>query len=95
MNTTQIYVNHIPPSYGIDEIKQLFSTYGNITDVNYPVDRKTDRPKGYAFLTFESAESAQRATEKNNQAIDGITLIVEPAKVKPAKQRTTEIYKRK
>ena len=87
MNTRKIYINHIPISYDTNLIQQLFTVYGKITEVNYPLDRKTNKPKGYAFVTFEDADSAQKALEKNNEEIDGKILIVEIAKEKPVKNK--------
>ncbi len=82
MNNQKIYVNHIPTSYDTNALKALFATYGKITEVNYPLDRKTNKPKGYAFIAFEQPENAQKALEKNNQEIEGNLLIVEIAKEK-------------
>ena len=80
MDIQKIYVNYIPTSYDANTIEQLFSAYGKITEVNYPIDKDTNQPKGYAFITFLNPKSAQRALEKNNEELDGKTLIVELAK---------------
>jgi len=85
MNNQKIYINHIPATFDVSRLEQLFSAYGKITQVNYPLDRKTNKPKGYAFVTFEKSDCAQLALEKNNEKIQGNTLIVELAKEKPAK----------
>jgi len=82
MNSPTIYVNQIPASYDVNDINELFSTYGKITAVTYPVDKKTNLAKGYAFVTFDNAESAQQSLEKNNTEIEENILIVEIAKEK-------------
>jgi len=87
MNNLKIYVNHIPASYDTNKIEQMFSAYGKITEVNYPIDRKTNKPKGYAFVTFEESTSTQSALEKNNEEVEGETLIVEIALEKPPKNK--------
>jgi len=85
MNSQKIYVNHLPTSYDANNIEQLFSAYGKIADVNYPIDKKTNQPKGYAFITFANPNSAERALEKNNDEIEGKLLIVEIATEKADK----------
>lgn len=76
----KIYVNHIPLDYDITRVKQLFAEFGNVVDINYPVDKKTKKTKGYAFLTFETPEAAQEALKIGGREIDGKTLVVEFAK---------------
>jgi RNA recognition motif-containing protein len=86
----QIYVKNIPISYDENKVEELFSSYGKIVEVHYPVDRKTNKPKGYAFVTFEESSSTQKALEKNSEEIEGQTLIIEIAKEKPAKKKKKE-----
>jgi len=75
-----IYIKNIPNSYDEDTVYQLFSAYGKITKVSCPIDKKTNQAKGYAFITFENPNAAERALEKNNDEIDGKKLIVEFSK---------------
>jgi len=88
MNTNVIYVKNIPTSHESNTIEQLFSTYGKITSISYPIDKKTKQPKGYAFVTFQNEADAQRALEKNNDEIEGKTLIVEISKGKKSNLNT-------
>ena len=90
MNNQKIYVKNIPTTYDKDKVEQLFSSYGKIIEVHYPVDRKTNKPKGYAFVTFEESSSTQQALEKNSEEIEGQTLVVEIAKEKPPKKQKKE-----
>ncbi|MDH3325141.1 MAG: RNA-binding protein [Gammaproteobacteria bacterium] len=79
MNSKKIYVNHIPASYDTDAINEMFSSYGKILKVDYPVDKKTKQTKGYAFITFNDSASAQNALEKNDVELEEKKLIVEIA----------------
>ena len=72
-----IYIKNIPASYDMDTLNQLFSAYGKIAKISYPLDKKTEDAKGYAFITFENPGSAERALEKNGDEIEGKKLIVE------------------
>ena len=72
-----IYVKNIPTSYDMDTVNQLFSAYGKISKISYPTDKKTNDAKGYAFVTYENSDAAERALEKNGDEIDGKKLVVE------------------
>lgn len=80
MKSPVIYVKNIPTSYDVDTINQLFSAYGKIAKVSYPVDSKTSIAKGYAFIMFENVDAAERALEKNGDEIGEEKLIVEFSK---------------
>jgi len=80
MKEQTIYINNLPESYDSDTVSQLFSAYGKIARISYPLDKKNNRTKGYAFITYTNYEAAERALERNNQEIQGNTLIVEFSK---------------
>ena len=42
-------------------LRKLFRKYGNIVDVNIPVDPATNRSKGYAFVELEKKSQALKA----------------------------------
>jgi RNA recognition motif-containing protein len=65
------------------EIKDLFAQCGPIKDVFLPLDRATDRPRGFAFVEFETPEAAQAAIEKFN----GYELGGRQLKVNEAQER--------
>ena len=54
-----------------------------MTDVYIANDRETGRPRGFAFVTFSSAEESKLAEEKmNGTELDGRALNVNEAKPK-------------
>ncbi|KAK6646033.1 hypothetical protein PHAVU_L003243 [Phaseolus vulgaris] len=66
-----------------DQLKKLFAPFGLVTSVNLVVDPRTKRPKGFAFVSYESqieAEKAMRAM--NGRIVDGRLIFVEPANEK-------------
>jgi len=95
MDNSKIYVNHIPSSYDEGTLEQLFSAYGKIIDIQYPIDKKSNLPKAYAFITFANANSANRALEKNNEELDGKTLIVEIAEERPVSNKPNKDKRKK
>jgi RNA recognition motif-containing protein len=54
----------------------LFSQYGEIQDMALIMDRDTGRPKGFAFITFETQQAAEKALAQNGKDIGGRPLKV-------------------
>lgn len=50
-----------------DQLKQIFSAYGNVVSANIVIDKFSQRSKGFAFVEFENEEEAAAAM----QALDG------------------------
>ena len=80
MSQSKIYVGNL--SYGVTEqdLNQLFSKYGVVKQVSLIMDRETGRSKGFAFVTFETAEAAQASLQLDNNEIDGRKVRVNLAK---------------
>lgn len=51
--TKKIFVGGIPPSITDDELKEYFSSYGNIVEHQIMLDRSSGRSRGFGFVTFE------------------------------------------
>ena len=45
--------------FSVEEIKNFFKSFGRINDVSLPMG-KDQLNKGYAFISFESAEAVNR-----------------------------------
>ena len=88
MNEQTIYINNLPASYDSDTVGQLFSAYGEIARISYPLD-KNNQAKGYAFITYANSSAAERALERNDQEIEGQKLVVEFSR----NQTLSDIYK--
>jgi len=55
-----------------------------VKDAYLPTDRATGRPRGFAFIEYESAEEAAEAIEKyNNHELGGRRLRVNAAEDRP------------
>jgi peptidyl-prolyl isomerase E (cyclophilin E) len=67
----------------VDEkiITSAFIPFGDIIDVNLPIDFATQKHRGFAFVEFESADDAMTAIDNMNDAeIFGKTIRVNVAK---------------
>lgn len=40
---------------------EIFSTYGNIKLVDFPIDKIHNNNKGFAYVEFETADEAENA----------------------------------
>jgi len=62
-------------------LREAFGTYGEVTDVFLPMERGTQRPRGFGFVTYGNRASAEEAISKMDQSqLDGRTLRVNESK---------------
>jgi RNA recognition motif-containing protein len=67
-----------------EELIEAFSAAGRVVDAKVPTDRETGRPRGFAFVEFESDEAAQRCIEQmNGRDLKGRPLRVNEAENRP------------
>jgi RNA recognition motif-containing protein len=59
--TNKIYVENIAPATTENELKDLFSTYGNVTGVNLVLDRTHQKPLGVGFVSMVTPQGARAA----------------------------------
>ncbi|MDR0902870.1 MAG: RNA-binding protein [Opitutaceae bacterium] len=82
---SKLYVGNLSFNTSEAELRDAFGAFGALTDVFVATDRETGRPRGFAFVTFETAEASQLAVEKMNGAdLGGRALTVNEAKPKEA-----------
>ena len=80
MDKNKIFVGSLPWSINNDSLKELFATYGEVTEAVVIMDRETQKSKGFGFVTFTTPESAQKALEMSGKEVDGRTIVVNIAK---------------
>lgn len=67
-----------------EELIEAFSVAGRVVDAKVPTDRDTGRPRGFAFVEFESDEAAQKSIEvMNGKDLKGRPLRVNEAENRP------------
>jgi RNA recognition motif-containing protein len=77
--STNIYVGNLPFTTSAEEIRDLFSAYGEVESVNLITDRDTGRLRGFGFI--EMSSGGNEAIEALNQKeVGGRTLTVNLAK---------------
>jgi RNA recognition motif-containing protein len=76
----KVFVGNLPFSVGYEELKELFSPYGEITDSTVVVNKFSGRSRGFGFVTFAKKESAERAiSEMNDKEVKGRNIKVSHA----------------
>jgi len=75
-----LMVNYIPTTVTEEELHDLFAVHGPLLDCRIIRDKVTQQPRGFGFVTYEKAESAQAAMATHNGLIvRGKRLKVAPA----------------
>lgn len=65
------------------KLREEFAQFGTVTDVFLPIERGTQRPRGFGFVTLATREAAESAISKMDQAqLDGRTLRVNESRPK-------------
>ena len=78
---TKMYVGNLPFSINEVELRELFAPFGEIRETALIMDRMTNRPKGFAFVTMGSKEEMDAAIEGvNGKSVEGRNLVVNEAR---------------
>ena len=76
-----MYVGNLSYDDSERDLRDLFDSHGEVTEVFMPIDRDYGRPKGFAFVTMASAESMEAAIAAvNGQEYLGRALVVNEAR---------------
>jgi cold-inducible RNA-binding protein len=79
-----VFVGNLSYDVTRDELMQVFGAAGKVVDAKVPTDRETGRPRGFAFVEFESDESAAKSIELlNGKDMKGRPLRVNEADSRP------------
>ena len=85
---TNIYVGNLSYDATEDDIRQAFSTHGEVSAVNVITDRETGRPRGFAFVEMPNGEEAKTAIQNVNETeIAGRSVKVNEARPKGDRPR--------
>jgi RNA recognition motif-containing protein len=79
-----IFVGNLSFNTSEDELRQLFSAYGQVDRVSIMTDRDTGRSRGFGFVEMANAEDGEKAIAAlNGSQLGGRTLNVNEARPKP------------
>lgn len=78
---TKLYVGNLSYNVTENDLEDLFSKHGTVTEVNLMLDRMSGKPRGFAFVTMGSKEAADAAAAAlNGKEHDGRALTVNEAR---------------
>jgi len=87
MNDNKLFVGNLSFNTTENDLQDMFSAHGTVTEANLMMDRATGRPRGFGFVTMSSSEEAQTAMQAlNGSSVDGRALTVNVAK--PREERS-------
>ncbi|XP_027431762.2 probable RNA-binding protein 19 isoform X2 [Zalophus californianus] len=79
----RLFIRNLPYTSTEEDLEQLFSKFGPLSELHYPIDSLTKKPKGFAFVTFMFPEHAVSAyAEVDGQVFQGRMLHVLPSTIK-------------
>jgi RNA recognition motif-containing protein len=85
--SNKLFVGNLSFNTTENDLQDAFAAHGTVTETNLMMDRMTNRPRGFAFITMSTAEEAQKAiAAMNGKDMDGRALTVNVAK--PREERT-------
>ncbi|MDO5090898.1 MAG: RNA-binding protein [Cardiobacteriaceae bacterium] len=83
-----IYVGNLSFQSTEDELRALFGSHGEVSNVNIITDRDSGRSKGFAFVEMPDAGAAQQAISAlNDYEVKGRKLRVNEAKPREERPR--------
>ena len=83
----QIYVGNLPYRSNEDEVRELFSQYGEVNSVKLITDRQTGRPRGFGFVEMEDNNAIKAIEALDGKEFEGRTLRVNEAKPRERRAR--------
>ena len=83
METNKLFVWNLSWNLTWQELKEVFSEFGEVNFVRIITDRETGRSKGFGFVEFASVEEATAAKDAmQGQEVDGRELKIDFAQEK-------------
>jgi RNA recognition motif-containing protein len=77
----KLYVGNLPFSVTQEQLKEMFSSYGEITEATLVIDKYSGRSRGFGFVTLADDAAADKAiAEMNGKDLEGRALKVSEAK---------------
>lgn len=85
MQQNKLYVGNFPYSVDESQLREMFSSFGQIEEIALIKDKETGRSKGFAFITFATQKAAETALSLNGKEIEGRAIKVNMAQEKESR----------
>src|ERR1044071_114474 len=85
--SNKLFVGNLSFDITENDLQDAFAAFGSVTEANLMMDRTTNRPRGFGFVTMSTAEEAQKAiAAMNGREMDGRAITVNVAR--PREERS-------
>jgi cold-inducible RNA-binding protein len=85
--SNKLYVGNLSFNTTENDLQDAFAAHGTVTEANLMMDRMTNRPRGFAFVTMSTAEEAEKAIAAlNGKDMGGRAITVNVAR--PREERS-------
>ncbi|XP_057230179.1 probable RNA-binding protein 19 [Malurus melanocephalus] len=82
----RLFVRNLPFTSTEEDLEKIFSKYGPLSEIHFPLDKQTKRPKGFAFITYMMPEHAVTAlAELDGQVFQGRMMHLLPSTIRKGK----------
>jgi RNA recognition motif-containing protein len=79
----KLFVGNLSFNTTENDLQDAFAAHGTVVEANLMMDRTTNKPRGFAFVTMSNEQEAQKAIEAlNGSQMDGRTLTVNVARAR-------------
>ena len=75
----KIYVGNLPFSASEEDLRALFASHGEVLSCALPLDRDTQRPRGFGFVEMSSDDAAKAIRALDGSDMSGRSLRVNEA----------------
>ncbi|XP_070544507.1 heterogeneous nuclear ribonucleoprotein D-like isoform X2 [Ptychodera flava] len=86
---TKIFVGGLNPEYPESELREYFTKYGKIKEVELPIDRATNKRRGFCFIEFESEDAVEEICKQQFHQLGNNKCEVK--KATPKDQNTKQV----
>lgn len=77
----RLYVGNLPYSVRTVDLRQMFTSFGDVLDAVVMQEPESDKSKGFGFVTMGTVAQAERAaSQMNEKEIEGRMVICNVAK---------------
>src|SRR5215472_10338885 len=79
--SNKLFVGNLSFDVTENDLQDAFAAFGTVTETNLMMDRMTNRPRGFGFVTMSTADEAQKAIAGlNGKDLSGRALTVNIAR---------------
>ena len=75
----KIYIGNLPFSASEEDLRALFTSHGEVLSCALPLDRDTQRPRGFGFVEMSTEDAAKAIRALDGSDMGGRSLRVNEA----------------